>query len=89
MRIETGRDVERSGVNTCARSDQVAQKRSLNPGESVVSIVDDAEPRFTTSCWLYDNRLGSGDVLDYQLIGATDETNRKKSGCDGVRPRNL
>lgn len=48
------------------------RKRELFPGESVVGIEDDAEPRFTKFYWLYDNRFVAGDVLEYQTLRGND-----------------
>lgn len=43
-------------------------KRELAPGESVVGTVDGAEPYFSKSYWLYDDRSQAGDVIDYQAL---------------------
>lgn len=43
-------------------------KRDLEPGESVVGTVEGAEPYFSKSYWLYDNRFQAGDVLEYQTL---------------------
>lgn len=43
-------------------------KRDLEPGESVVGTVEGAEPYFSKSYWLYDNRFQWGDVLEYQTL---------------------
>jgi hypothetical protein len=42
--------------------------RELQRGESIVSTVDGAEPRFTWSFRLYGGDAEGGDVLDYVAL---------------------
>lgn len=60
----SGLDADES--TACSRWKQ----RELSIGESVVSAVDDAEPRFTKSFRLYGGDAEGGDVIDYVVLSA-------------------
>lgn len=82
----SGLDADES--TACSRWKQ----RELSIGESVVSTVDDAEPRFTKSFRLYGGDAEGGDVLDYVVMSrwftickacTTPNTCVKQKGCVG------